>query len=147
MMRVVWLLLVFALLVGCGRSEAHDLRPPHITLVEEPCAECGMTITDLRFASAAVFPNGDYLLFDDIGDLAHHHAEHEFPAGTSFFVYDYEASDEWMAAEAATFVRSREIHSPMGSGLVAFREYARAEALATAMDGTLLSFQELMGHR
>lgn len=148
MARLAWVFLVALLLFGCGsRQEQGEIHPPHITLGEEPCSECGMTITDLRFASAAVLPDGDYLLFDDIGDLAQHQTKQELPVGTRFFVYDYEDSEEWLAAEEATFVQSTAIHSPMGSGLAAFRDRARAEAVAAELGATLLSFEEVTAPR
>jgi copper chaperone NosL len=128
---------------ACGSSPPAEIRPPEILLGEDRCSECGMIISDLRFAAAAVTPEGANLLFDDIGDMLRYRARAGLPEGTVFFVHDYD-SREWLEAGSAFFVRSSRIHSPMGSGIAAFAHQTRAEAMAADHEGTVMDYQHLL---
>lgn len=137
------LLLLLALAAsGCGASKPAELRPPDIILGEDTCVDCGMSIMDLRFAAAAVTPDGESLLFDDIGDMLHYRSNNVLPAGTAFFVHDYD-SREWIPADLAFYVQSLTLHTPMGSGIAAFAVKTRAEAMASEQGVMMMDFAAL----
>ncbi|MCZ7571089.1 MAG: nitrous oxide reductase accessory protein NosL [Ardenticatenaceae bacterium] len=137
------LILCLALVAGgCGTREPAELRPPDIVLGEDMCADCGMSITDLRLATAAVTPDGKSLLFDDIGDMLHYRTSHDLPEGTAFFVHDYD-SREWLPAHLAFYVQSSTLHTPMGSGLTAFAVKTRAEAMAAEQGTSVMDYETL----
>ena len=135
----LWLVLL-ALAVGCARSPSY--APPTVQLGEDICAECGMSLVDERFIAAYVREDGEARLFDDIGDMLLYHKKHQEKVQV-FYVRDYDRKS-WLKAEAATFVLSPQIQSPMGWGLAAFEDRARAEAFAREVKGEVLSFQELL---
>jgi copper chaperone NosL len=119
-------------LSACGSAAS---GPPPITLDETACAHCGMLVSDLAFASAYRTGEGDALVFDDLGCLLR-----ELPSeGARVWVKDFETS-EWLDAEAAFFVRSESIQTPMGGGIVAFSSREAAEGR-----GEALRFSELKG--
>lgn len=118
-------LLVLALTAtACGSGEP---RPVPLVLDEDACSYCRMAISQREFAAEAVTRSGRAERFDDIGCLLDWRRGWEVPEGTAFFVVDFDTG-EWLDAEDATFLRSRAIPTPMGSGLVAFgaREAAAA---------------------
>ena len=125
-----------AALVACGRKEnwAEGMRP--IKWDRDPCAHCGMVISDRRFAaeicgaaSNAVFK------FDDIGcavswqrDKASNYPWSADPA-TRLWVADVASTEErliWLDARAARYVNKT---SPMG-----FNFGASAQPPADAVD-------------
>jgi copper chaperone NosL len=119
-------------LSACGSAAS---GPPPVTLDETACAHCGMLVSDLAFASAYRTEAGDALVFDDLGCLLR-----ELPSeGARVWVKDYETS-EWLEAEAAFFVRSDSIETPMGGGIIAFSSREAAERR-----GGVLLFPELKG--
>jgi copper chaperone NosL len=119
-------------LSACGSAPS---GPPKVILDETACAHCGMLVSDLAFASAYRTEAGDARVFDDLGCLLR-----ELPSvGARIWVKDYETS-EWLDAEAAFFVRSESIETPMGGGVVAFSTREAAERR-----GGVLLFPELKG--
>jgi len=119
-------------LSACGPAAS---GPPPVTLDETACAHCGMLVSDLAFAAAYRSEAGDARVFDDLRCLLR-----ELPAeGARVWVKDYETS-EWLDAEAAFFVRSESIETPMGGGIVAFSTREAAE-----IRGDVLLFPELKG--
>lgn len=129
--------LAFILLVAC-QSQADLSQPPEIFYGEDLCEECGMIISDPRFAAAYYTQNGDARQFDDIGGMAVHHAEHQ-EGIAQFWVHDFE-TEEWIKAEQAYFVMSDQVHSPMDYGIVAFSDEIRAKEFASDINAMVMSF-------
>lgn len=127
------------LIVGCQAPRAD--RPPQIRYGEEPCAFCGMLISEERFAAALITTNGETKTFDDIGCLLHDLTERDHST-VHVWVHDY-GSGRWLKAQHAVFVRSREVPTPMGGGLFAFSTQEAAEQFAHDMHGTVVRFEQL----
>lgn len=125
------LLVLLGLLAGCARPSGP--RPPEIAFGRDPCAECGMIINDPRFAAAYVTRDGQARLFDDIGCMAVHHRKHREDVA-AFYVRDYETK-AWLDAAQAFFVHAPHLPTPMGYGLAAFADRARAEVFAREQGG------------
>lgn len=134
------------LLAACGAPAITAQTPPTIHYGEDVCAECGMIISDERFAAGAVVEIGpnDYThrIFDDIGGMVTYVADHPELTFANFYVHDY-ATQEWIDAHVATFLISEAIHSPMGHGILACRDRAEAEALSAQFPGQLSDFAQL----
>jgi copper chaperone NosL len=135
------LFLAFILLVAC-QAQADLSQPPEIFFGEDLCVECGMIISDPRFAAAYYTSNGDARQFDDIGGMAVHHAEHQEDIA-QFWVHDFE-TEEWIKAELAYFVMSDQVHSPMDYGVVAFSDEIRAKEYASEINAMVMSFDTVM---
>jgi copper chaperone NosL len=119
---------VVLLLIGCGG--ASDDGPPQVKLGQDECVHCGMILTDERSMAAAIVRKGDEqtaLLFDDIGDMIAYEREHAGITVTRRYVHDFETR-EWLDASTAVFLRSPDLHTPMGSGIVAYGDVNRAKA-------------------
>jgi len=139
--------LVFALtmlaLPGCDRQTAD--RPPTVNLGESACHECGMIISDARFACATVVeaPRGpEARLFDDFNCQAIHEREQpELLIVTRWFC-DFTTS-EWIRTENAVFLSSTELRTPMASGAAAFSSEAAALNAREQVGGELMDRQAL----
>ena len=135
------LLVAIILLTACG-SQVDPSQPPEIFYGEDVCSECGMIISDPRFAAAYYTNDGDSKQFDDIGGMAVHHAEHQEQIA-QFWVHDFD-TEQWLKADQAHFVMSDQIHSPMDYGIVAFSDEARAMEFASINNAMVMSFEAIM---
>ncbi|MBL8875404.1 MAG: nitrous oxide reductase accessory protein NosL [Phycisphaerae bacterium] len=102
--------------------------PPLRTGVAE-CASCGMTIEDARFAAGRlVKPAPDKattLLYDDLGCMLDADRANEGGEAQKRYVQDFNGTG-WIDAKRAWFVfDSQKNRTPMGSGILAFRERPR----------------------
>ncbi len=137
---------VLPVLAACGPAP-DPLAPPEIVYGEDVCDACGMIISEERFAAATIIQGDDGPAprrFDDIGDMIEHHQRNPDLEILRWYAHDYD-SLEWLDATTATYVRSARLSTPMGHGLAAFRDPARAEAFAGEMAGEVLSFDALSG--
>jgi len=101
--------------------------PPEIRYGRDRCDACGMIIGDPHFAAAS--REGSVVhRYDDIGCLMTHSGAALSAGRAQGFVHDM-ATEAWIDAAAATFVRTSEIRTPMGFGLAA---YADARAVRAA---------------
>ena len=143
-MKTMRLFLSFSLallfLAACGR--APDLEtPPAIVYGEDVCVECGMIISDPRFAAAYVTTSGDARLFDDIGDMLVYD-QRIGETVHAYWVHDLH-SEAWVRAETATFVTQANINTPMGWGIVAFATAEDARLYVQASGGVMATLVEL----
>ncbi|MGE0130386.1 MAG: nitrous oxide reductase accessory protein NosL [Blastocatellales bacterium] len=133
--------LLFIALSGCGKP---PIEPVDIA-AEDMCALCKMAISEKQYAAEFLNRDGDAFKFDDISCMANYVAEKK--AGDSiaaFYVVDFDTK-QWLKAEEANFVASPNFPTPMGGGIVAFKDRPRAEAEAAANQGRQISFAEALG--
>lgn len=124
------------LLAAC---QSASLTPVEL-VAEDMCASCKMAISEKQYAAEALTPEGDAYKFDDLGCLVDFIAAKKNKAPiAAYFVVDLE-SKQWLKAEDAHFVSSAKFRTPMGGGIVAFKDQAQAQEAATANGGKMLSF-------
>jgi copper chaperone NosL len=143
--RVMLLLVAFIVMltvpVACGDDEV-DLTPPEIRYGED-ISEMGMFVVDPRYTVAALpAETNKWLLFDDIGELFKYREAHASDEFQVMWVNDYQ-SEEWLEAEHAWYVESRELNTPMGWGIAAFREKSAAEAMQQDIGGEVLAWDDV----
>jgi copper chaperone NosL len=105
-----------------------------------------MVIAEPRYAAAAVADDGAErrtLKFDDIGCLARFEASASGSTLRERWVHD-RPSEEWIDASKATFLRVRELSTPMGSGLTAFKNVSDADMLVAERGGEKLSWNAIL---
>lgn len=127
-------------LPGCG-PRAED-GPPQVLLGESPCDQCGMIISDERFAAATIIegPRGpEPRLFDDYNCQMNFEKDHPDSAVIARWAHDYPSS-AWIRSEASTYLKSPKLRTPMASHTAAFRRASEAEALQRELGGEVLNF-------
>ncbi len=150
-LRTPTIIAFFALLTlhtACRRADVTG--PPELRVGRDQCAECGMLISEDR-CSAAVLLERDrerlHAIFDDIGCLLDwRQAPHDPPVrALETYLRDYDART-WIAAESASILRADpdRLHTPMGSGMIAFANAASAEARRHEFGGALTTYPELI---
>ncbi len=140
--------LVLVLIVsGCGGPKVTPESRPEIRYGEDVCVQCGMIISDERFAAGLVVETGpssyEHRIFDDIGGMFAYAAElKDSQPIVRYFVHDY-TSLAWIDAQTASFVSSQAILTPMGFGLSAFADPTAAQTMAEVWGGQVLSFDDV----
>ena len=139
-MKRATLLVFLSIPLACSRPQG--LRPPEILLGQTDCAQCGMTVSEERYAAGLVLetPDGQRVdkVFDDIGCMSEFvRSQHEGKV-LARYVKDFN-SRQWLAADGACYVRGGAIRSPMGYGLLAVQNKADAQALAVAKSAKVLA--------
>lgn len=129
------------LLAACGVS-----GPVPLHWNEDGCAHCHMTLADRRYGAEIITTKGRALPFDDAGCAAEQLATRELGLDevSSVWVIDYTHPGALIPATGATFVRSKEFKTPMGSGVIATSDRATADSLAQAFHGEVLSWPDLL---
>jgi copper chaperone NosL len=147
MARSRWLLFAMACiatigLAGCGSEKEASFDPPDVKYSED-ISEMGMFVTDPRFTVAYLPEDGEWILFDDIGEMFRYQVIlHSETKPRAIWVNDYLDKD-WMRVEDAWFVQSSDINSPMGWGIAAFRDEGAARQLQADSGGVLMSWTDV----
>lgn len=139
-------LTVFAFVGPLACGKAAPTGPPELRLGTDVCDGCGMAIAESRHAAAVLEDEGSerrILKFDDIGCLARWEAGISGSTIRGRWVHD-RPTDAWIDASMATFTRTRELTTPMGSGLAAFRIASDADALIAERGGETLSWNAIL---
>lgn len=141
-MKLTLALLATTLLMtaGCGVTAE---GPPEIVVDRTACSHCGMLISEPLYAAAYRAPGAEGQVFDDIGCLLEA-ARGETGASLRFWFHDA-LHGGWIEGAEAVFVVSPEIRTPMGGGLIAYRDPAAAEQAAGRHRGEVVrSLGELL---
>ena len=126
-------LLITLLLAGACRSTPGG--PPEIIVDRTACSHCTMLISERRYAAAYQSPGSDPRIFDDIGCLLQA-ARKESSTARRYWFHD--GSDgTWIDGEPV-FVVSPEFRTPMGGGILAYRDAAAAEQAARRYNGRIV---------
>ncbi len=137
-----WITAAVLLLSACAPSTVHS-GPPEIDYGREICLQCGMIISEARYAAAYRLPDGTERTFDDLGGLLVYGHEHGELSDSEVWVHDVE-TEAWVRAERAWYVMTRDRHTPMGYGIVAFGDRSRAEARAAEVGTEAISWPDLL---
>lgn len=141
---VLFTVLALALLLTACGSDGKP-APVGINPEVDVCAHCNMAIPDNEHATQTILADGQVLKFDDIGCMIKHLKENELD-GAVFYVRDAN-SLEWVELENATFLYDRSIKTPMGYGVLSFKDSAAAEEKRKEYpNGVVMSYTELQNH-
>ena len=112
----------------------------------DACAYCMMTLADERYGAELVTRTGKIYRFDSIECLAAHQLEGRVAASDvhSLWVVDFQDPPTLVATEAAFFLHSRDLRSPMGANLTAFGPGIGQQAVSHAFYGEILDWDGVM---
>ena len=136
--------LALACVSACGGAAPNG--PPEIRLGVDVCDGCAMAIAETRYAAAALAEDGAerrMLKFDDIGCLALWEANASGATLRGRWVHD-RPTEAWIDASTATFSQIRELTTPMGSGIAAFKTASDAKVLVAERGGEKLSWDAVL---
>jgi copper chaperone NosL len=131
--RIMLLVLACAALSACSPGSP---RPAQIDTRNDQCANCRMTISNARFAAQIVAQGEEPRLFDDIGCLREFLGRQALEPDAVAYVADHHTR-AWVVAARAIYVRNEQVHTPMGSHLIAFADLSSFDADPDARDPKL----------
>ena len=138
--QVVTSLVVLAfIMASCNTS-----KPEPIKLNSDNCDNCGMTITDPKFATELLTSKGRYYKFDDISCLLNYISDNKDKADKAkCFVADYLGNNQLIPVETSIFIQGENINSPMGGNTAAFTNKDSAAKYATKYEAETLTWETI----
>ena len=139
MVRFTIFLAAMTAVSACHRASP---GPPEIVVDQTVCSRCGMLISEPLYAAAYKTEGQAPRVFDDIGCLRAAARGENAPILTWF----HDGEDRaWIPGAGTVFVTSTGFHTPMGGGIIAFRDAAAAQRSALEHQGQVIpSLVELL---
>lgn len=136
-------IILLGLGAGLGCGPRGKPKPVAIVWTEDSCAVCRMAVSDHKFAAELVKADGSYLAFDDIGCLVEHVRSRGTTEGSAMYVANF-FNEQWLDAETAAYLYSRELPTPMSYGIAAFPDPAAAKEELDNWKGQVLDWPGLL---
>jgi copper chaperone NosL len=123
--------------------------PPEIVVDRSACSHCTMLVSEVAYAAGYQVPGEEARVFDDIGCMLEAMRRVGLRGDRGMRAWFHDAGDrKWIEENAAVFVVGSNIRTPMGGGIVAYRDAARAEAAAAQHHGDVVrSIFELLNKK
>ena len=120
--------------------------PQAIAFGQDACDDCRKTNMEPQFASEILTKKGRAYKFDDVHCLRNFLKKGTVASADIAHTYciDFNDKKTFIPAEAASFVTSEQIKSPMNGNTAAFGTKAAAEQTANTVHGQLITWNELM---
>lgn len=141
-MRPLFLLLTlpfFALLFA-----SCEVKKQPIAYGQTNCQHCQMTISDKRYAAELVLKTGKAYFFDSAECLIQYLKDkpEEKAKAQLFLVTDFNQPEDLIDADKAIYLQSKNLPSPMGMFLNAFKNRAAADMMQQKNTGRILTWNE-----
>ena len=116
-----------------------------IKLNADKCDNCGMTISDVKFAAELVTNKGRVYKFDDIACMIKYSNENkEKTTSSEFYVSDYIGTHELIMTKNASYIKEETLKSPMGGNTAAFSNTDSAAVWSKKRNTTVTSWDALI---
>ncbi len=132
-------LFAVVLLSGCGQK-----GPVPVSVGEDGCSHCLMTIADERYATELITEKGRVYFFDSVECLAGFYLDQDPADVASLWVTDFHTQTGLIPVEEAFFLRSKDLRSPMGMNLTAFGSGIEPQAVLNSFMGEILDWTEVL---
>lgn len=129
---------IIMLIISCSSG-----KPDPIKLNKDSCDFCKMTISDGKFGCELITSKGRIYKFDDVGCMRHYEKENPKTVIQSLYVSDFNENNVLISADAAFYVASEVLKSPMGGNIAAFKSKEMAETYAKNTKATLSNWNQI----
>lgn len=120
---ILILLVLFFFICSCEQT-----KPDAIKINSDNCDNCGMTISNARFASILFTKKGRTYKFDDITCLLDYKNDNkEKTSGAALYVSNFLNDKQLLPVETAIFIKGDNLKSPMGGNIAAFENKKSAD--------------------
>jgi copper chaperone NosL len=123
-----------------------NIAPQAIDYGSDGCYFCKMTIVDKVHAAEIVTNKGKVYKFDASECMVNFMKEFDASEVKFYLTNVYTEPEILIDATQATFLISKNVPSPMGAFLTAFKNKEDAEKVQSEKEGTLFSWNELLIH-
>ena len=136
-----------ALLAACQSTQP---RPPEIVVDRTACSHCRMFVSEPIYAAAYRAENAEPKVFDDIACLVASLRRESLSADSSTLRVWFQDGNGggWIESGAPVLVSSAVFRTPMGGGMVAYRDAAAAaQAVKTYQGQVVGTLSDLMNRK
>lgn len=123
-----------------------NIEPKAIEYGSDGCYFCKMTIVDKVHAAEIVTNKGKVYKFDASECMINFMKEFDASEVKFYLTNIYTEPETLVDATQATFLISKNVPSPMGAFLTAFKNKEDAEKVQLEKEGTLFTWNELLIH-
>lgn len=127
-----------------GLSGCQPQGPVPVTIGEDGCSQCLMTIADERYATELITTKGKIHFFDSVECLAAFYLEQDPSDVASMWVTDFHTQARLIPVEEAFFLRSKDLRSPMGMNLTAFGDGITPETVLNSFIGETMEWDGVL---
>ncbi len=138
--KQISLLVLIIVLSACSS------KPVAIEYGVDGCHFCRMTIVDKLHAAEVVTQKGKVYKFDATECMINFMDEFDISTIKLYLSNNYTEPGELTDATTATFLISKNVPSPMGGFLSAFKNKEDAVKVQTAKEGDIYTWEELLNH-
>lgn len=133
-----FLLVCLVVTLSCSVSP----KKPNIKV--DTCSNCGMQLNDELFITQTVLKK-NRLFFESVECVAAYSAKEslDFQKNQSW-VSHFGTEKGWVPLTSAVFVQTKLVRSPMGMGLVAFRDSSSAQEFNATVNGSVFTWNEVV---
>jgi copper chaperone NosL len=103
-----------------------------------------MVISDKKFGGEHITKKGKIFKFDSIECLAAYYAGADIAEVHSIWTIDFSEPGNWVRADQAYYLHSKNLPSPMGMFLSSYAVREKAEAMKAKLEGDLMNWQEVV---
>lgn len=134
--------LTFTMFLCLSCKDDAPVGPHEIYYGEDICERCKMIISEEEFSSQYVLQYGEARKFDDLGCMLNYIShgepgERERGEIKTYYVKDY-SSGEWIDGRSAYYIWSESITTPMGYGIVAFKDQSSVKGFTKSENTQML---------
>lgn len=131
--------IILLLLSGCNSG-----APRPINYGEDPCHYCKMTVVDPIHGAELITAKGRIYTFDALECLINYTKDTGVEAGDRALTNVFEDPGALVDVEQAVFLISKNLPSPMGANLTAFKTMKEAEAAQKEKSGIIYTWEALL---
>jgi len=139
-LKKITALVALFIMLGCA------VGPQPIDYGQDGCHFCKMTIVDKLHAAEIVTKKGKVYKFDATECMINFLEEFDSSTVKLYLSNNYSNPEELIDATKATFLISKNVPSPMGANLSAFKNKTDAVKVQTDKSGDIYTWNELLIH-
>ena len=125
-MAIIALPMVVLSLFSCEAT-----TPDAIKLNSDNCDNCGMTISNPKFATVLFTSKGRTYKFDDMSCLLGYKNENKDKAeNAKLYVACFSGDNQMLPVESSVYIQGENVKSPMGGNIAAFKDRKIAETIS-----------------
>ena len=119
-------------------------KPDDIKLNTDNCDNCGMTISNPKFAAVLFTTKGRTYKFDDISCLLDYKKDNKEKAiGAGLYVSSFLNENKLLPVEIAVYVKGDNVKSPMGGNIAAFESQESAKPYAVDFAAEFIDWETI----
>lgn len=133
------LIIFFLTLSSCISPKSEPIK-----LNKDKCDNCGMTITDPKFAAELVTKKGRVYKYDDLKCMLNYRKDNLAKLeNAQYYVSNFLADNGLLSLETVFLIKGEELNSPMGGNIAAFNNKTTANEYAIKYKATLVNWTTL----